>query len=149
MSNIIFPWWNTTITIFNKYEDTQTRIITWYKTVVENCFWKVSGNIVYLNDSKLDTDTLTVRIPKDDRFLEKYLWIDISSTEKAQHFTLSTGDIIVKGTVQDEINEYTSGHRSSDFLQKYKDLQGCMIVNTFSDNSGIGRGQPHYLVYGK
>ena len=149
MSNIIFPWWNTTITIFNKYEDTQTRIITWYKTVVKNCFWKVSGNIVYLNDSKLDTDTLTVRIPKDDRFLDKYLWIDIPSTEKAQHFTLSTGDIIVKGTVQDEINEYTSGHRSSDFLQKYKDLQGCMIVNTFSDYSGIGRGQPHYLVYGK
>ena len=65
------------------------------------------------------------------------------------YFTLGTGDIIVKGAVTDEIDEYTSGKRSSDFIKKYKALQGCMEIQHFSIDTGIGRCAEHYYVTGE
>ena len=144
-----FPWWDTTLTIYNKYEDPQTRVITWYSTVIENCFWKDVGNNVILNDVSLDTNTLLARIPKDARFIEKYQWVDLPADAKAAHFTLGVGDLIIKGEVSDAVNEYVSGHRSSDLIQKYKALQGCMIIDKYGNNTGPGRCQQHYLVTGK
>ena len=32
-------WWNTTITIYNKYEDPQTHVITWFRKVVNGAFF--------------------------------------------------------------------------------------------------------------
>ena len=139
-------WWNTTITVFNKYEDPVTRQITWYRAVITNCFWKNTGNKIVLGETALDTDTTICRIPLNTAFLERYDWNN--TQDKSKHFTLGAGDIIIKGEVADEINEYASGYRSSDILTKYKKLQGCMVIDKCDVNTGLGRGLEHYFVRG-
>lgn len=145
MSN--YPeWWNTTITVFNKYEDPTTRRITWHRTVIPNCFWKYTGNKLVVGETTIDTGTTLCRIPMHPKFLENYQWNN--TEDKSNNFTLSQGDILVKGEVTDEIDEYASGFRSSDILTKYKKLQGCMVINRFGVNTGLGRGLEHYYVNG-
>lgn len=31
-------WWDTDLTIYNKFTDPQTQLIKWYRTVLTNCF---------------------------------------------------------------------------------------------------------------
>ena len=62
--------------------------------------------------------------------------------------TFGAGDIIIKGEVDDVIDEYTKGHRSSDILDKYKPLQGCIEVDSVGINVGAGRCMEHYTVRG-
>lgn len=145
MANNYPEWWNTTITVYNKYEDPTTREITWYKSTIKNCFWKYTGNKVTVGDTTLETNATICRVPVNKNFREKYLWND---ADKSKYFTFGPGDIIVKGTATDEINEYTTGHRSSDLLAKYKKLQGCFIVERCSINVSPGLGTEHYYVRG-
>ena len=141
-------WWDTTITIYNKHTDTVTQQITWYRTVVLNCFWKDTGNKVKLDDVVLDTNGIICRIPENPNFKEKFEWEEIPSAEKSGFFTLAVGDILIKGEVEDEVDEYLKGHRSSDLLKKYKDIRGCMQIDNTSINVGPGRVDPHYWARG-
>lgn len=141
-------WWETTLTIYNKYEDPITNVITWYRTVVEGAFWKYIGDKISINDVILETDNTVCRIRKDDRFLPKYQWIALPNDTMSDYFTLGKGDIIVKGEVEDTINEYQTGKRSSDLLSKYKELQGCIVVDEIAINTGAGRCNEHYRVKG-
>lgn len=141
-------WWNTTVTIYNKYTDPQTQVVKWYKHKVEGAFWKYSGNKVVIDKVVLDTKTIICRIRKDEKFLERHKWISVPNDKMSNYFTFAQGDIIVKGDVEDEINEYTSGTRSSDLKKKYKALQGCLEIQEWSDNTGGGRGNEHYFVKG-
>jgi hypothetical protein len=85
-------------------------------------------------------------VPIHPAFLERYLWND--AQDKSKYFTFGPGDIIIKGNVADEIDEYASGYRSSDILTKYKKLQGCMVVDKCAVNVGPGVGLEHYYVRG-
>lgn len=146
MSN--YPvWWDTTITVFNKYEDIQTGVIRWYKTTLSNCFWKNDFQRLKMGEVQVQTDGIVCRIPENEKFLEKQDWVNIPNDMMANYFTLAQGDIIVRGQVDEDIDEYMSGKRSSDFIEKYK-WQGCMVVDRLSINVGIGRGLPHYHVEG-
>ena len=150
MSKPGYPmWWDSTITIYNKYEDAQTRIVHWYRTVLHDCFWKYSGDKVSVGTVVLDTKSIICRIPQDSRFLERYQWVSVPNDQMSEYFTLGQGDIIVKGEVLDEIDEYVSGQRSSDFLAKYKNLQGCMEIEEYAINIGAGRNNPHYYARGR
>lgn len=140
-------WWSQTITVYNKYEDSQTQVIRWYRTVLDNCFWQNHFQRLKMGDMEVETDNVICRIPENESFREKYLWVKIPNDLMSNYFTLAQGDIIVKGNVDDEINEYQSGTRSSDLIQKYKDL-GCMVVDKVNNNTGIGLGLPHYHVEG-
>ena len=147
MSN--YPiWWDTTITIYNRYEDPITNVVQWYKNVVEECFWKYTGDKVNINNTVLETNNIICRIPESEKFQERYEWISIPSDQKGEYFTLGPGDLIIKGEVSDTINEYQAGHRSSDIVSKYKSLQGCMEVQEIAINIGPGRNNPHYFVKG-
>ena len=146
--NSFGSWWDTTVTIYNRYENPQTQLVTWYRYVVDKCFWKYSGSKVTINDVVLDTKDIICRIRVNKAFLEKHEWIAKPNDEMSNYFTLAQGDIIVKGEVDDEINEYQSGHRSSDLKAKYKALQGCLEIQEWSNNTGGGRGNEHYFVRG-
>lgn len=143
MSNTYPVWWDTTITLYNKYEDS-TGEITWYRTVLEGCFWKYTTKYERVDDVVQMTKVLTCRVRRSDDFLESYEWY--SSLDKASHFTFSEGDILVKGEVSDTINEYTSGSMSTDLLKKYKDR--CAQITESTIDTGIGRVCEHYLVRG-
>lgn len=141
-------WWNTTITVYNKYTDPQTQLVRWYRHKIDGAFWKYSGNKVVVGSTVLETKDIICRIRKDDAFKEKHEWINIPNDEMSQYFTLAQGDIIVKGEVDDEINEYTSSTRSTDLKKKYKSLQGCLEIQEWANNTGGGRGNEHYYVKG-
>ena len=149
MNNAIYPeWWDTTVTIFNKFTDPHTQIVRWYKTVVDGAFWKYVGDKITIGKTVLETNNIICRIRKDDRFLEQYQWLQTPNDQMENYFTLGKGDIIVKGEVDDTIDEYQSGHRSNDVIAKYKDLQGCMSIERIAINVGAGRCDEHYYVKG-
>lgn len=150
MSKQGYPiWWETTVTIYNKFVDTQTQLVHWYKNVVSDCFWQLSGTTVKVGDVTLDSKSAVCRIPKDDRFLEKQEWVKKPNYEMQNYFTIAQGDIIVKGICEEEIDEYTDGHRSTDLLGKYREYQACMEISEYSNNTGLGRNNEHYLARGK
>ena len=150
MSRDNYPiWWDSTITIYNKYIDQATQVVTWYRTVVNNCFWSLEGTKVAIGDVVLDSKSVLCRIPKDDAFLEKKDWDALSADKKSGYFTLAQNDIIVKGSIEEVINEYQAGHRSTDLLSKYRGYQQCMEISDYSNNTGVGRNNEHYLVKGK
>ena len=141
-------WWDTTITIYNRHEDSQTNLVRWLRHKVDGAFWKYSGNKVVVGNTVLETKDIICRIRKDGAFLEKQDWVALPNDKMGNYFTLSQGDIIVKGDVQDTIDEYTSGRRSSDLKKKYKNLQGCIEIQEWANNTGGGRGNEHYFVKG-
>lgn len=145
-----FPiWWDTTLTIYNQYKDSQTRLTSWYKTVVPGCFWKYTGNKVTIGTVELETNSTICRIPKNDKFLDRYLWEALPNDQMENFFTLSPGDIIIKGEVDEDIDETVSGKRSTDIIAKYKKLQGCIVIKSWANNTGIGRNDKHYFVTGE
>lgn len=148
MSSIYPAWWDSTLTIYNKYVNKLTDKVTWYRTVLTGCFWKYSGNKVTVNDVVIETNNTIARIPEQETFKEKYLWVELPNDEKSEYFTLEEGDIVVFGEVDDEINEYQQGQRSSDLVKKYKTLRGCMQIDGIALNVGTMRVDPHYWIKG-
>ena len=154
MNNLPFPWWDKTITIYNKYVDTSNQRTYWVKTVVENCFWKADNLLFTMGgagNSKVgvitETKKIICRIPKNDKYLNKRDWRELA--DKSGHFTLANEDIIVLGEVTDEIDEYTAGKRSTDLLSKYREDDSCLQIETYVDNCRTGIDLEHYKVIGK
>ena len=150
MNNVYPRWWDTTITVYNKYTDPQTKVISWYKNVIPGCFWKYQHDKVTVGQTVLESNKTICRVRKDDRFLEPYEYNEVPHDLKSEYFTFSKGDILIKGEISDEIDEYTRGKYSTDLIKKYKALQGCIEVDHVSINAGGGRtgmGE-HYLVEG-
>ena len=141
-------WWDTSITIYNKHTDSITQVVTWYRHTVNYAFWQYVKEKATIGDTILETNRTICRIRESSSFMEKHLWLNLTADEKAEYFTLGQGDIIVKGNVEDEIDEYSKGHRSSDLIEKYKELQGCFEIESVSINIGPGRGLPHYKAQG-
>ena len=140
-------WWNQTVTVYNRIEDPQTRVVTWHRTVIHDCFWKNVEEKFVSNGTVVSANATICRIPKQDNYLDRYLW-EQRDVDVSNYFTLSSGDIVVKGEVDDEIDEYTSGKRSTNFITKHKKLQGCTLISSVSINVDGGRGAEHYLVKG-
>lgn len=150
MSKAGFPiWWDTTVTVYNKFIDAQTQVVSWFRTVVTDCFWQLTGTKAMIGDTALDTKSIVCRLPKDERFLEKQEWIKLPNDQMSSYFTIAPGDIIVKGDCDFTIDEYTKGSRSTDLLGLYREYQGCMEISDWSNNTGIGRNNEHYLARGK
>ena len=126
--NSFGSWWDTTVTIYNKFTDPQTNIVRWYRHVVHGAFWKDAGSEITVGKVVLKTDDIICRIRKDDAFLEKHLWVKKPNDEMHNYFTLGAGDIIIKGEVDDEVDEYTAGMRSTDLIKKYKDLFNLSVI---------------------
>ena len=145
MSN--FPWWNSTITVYNRSENTETQLITWKRTVLTNCFWKIHYGSGYLNSQATVAydGVLTCRIPKNENFVDTYTWKTLDDIQKEDKFTLQNDDIVIYGEVDDEIDEYTKGKRSTDLLEKYK-YKGVIKISLFVDNSDDTRNLMHYYV---
>lgn len=154
MSNFPFPWWDKTITIYNKTVDPTTSRISWQRTVVNNCFWKAENIMFSMGRYGVSTigvltenKTIICRIPADSRFVDKRTWKELE--DKTDYFTLANGDIIILGEVEDVIDEYTAGKRSTDLISKYKEYDECLEVDTYVDNVKTGVDLAHYRVVGK
>lgn len=141
-------WWEDTITVYNKFTDPQTQIVTWFHTTLTGCFWKYQRTRVLVGQTEIESRSTICRIPQNQKFLERYQWETLPNDVMSAFFTLSEGDIIVKGEVNEDIDEYTAGHRSSDLIAKYKALRGCIVIDAYTNNTKTGTNDKHYLVSG-
>ena len=95
--------YNQTITILNKLQrtDSSTGKDVWYKTIINDVAWytdsarSAGSNAVYIGSY------ITILIPFHDEYLEYLEWRKEGNPET--HFTMSTGDYVVKGIVEEEI----------------------------------------------
>ena len=156
MSNFPFPWWDKTITIYNKLIDPTTQRVSWYKYTVENCFWKAVNEVYTVGGShdshsgiSLETKNIICRIPQNESYVDKRIWEGLKEEERKDYFTLGNEDIIVLGEVADTIDEYAEGKRSTDLLTKYKKYDECLEIDTYVINTYTGVGLPHYRVVGR
>ena len=141
-------WWDSTITIYNKYTDNATQVVKWYRhTVYNQCFWKNVGSKVNIGEVVLDTESITCRIPEQPDFLQAYDWVNLPNDQKSLKFTLQPDDIVVNGEVEDDIDEYTSGKRATDLIKKYR-LKGCITIRDVSVDTMTGMITPHYTIRG-
>lgn len=139
-------FWNKTITLYNKHEDRQTGIVKWYRHKLERCFCKVTNNKVNVGNVQIHTDDSVIRIPEQSNYLPPYKWNELPDDEKLNYMTLQSGDLIVLGDIEDQIDEYTTEKRSSDLIAKYSSL-GAVFVNTVNINDFVPGA--HYFVRGK
>ena len=142
-------WWDQTVTVYNKYTDPTTHRNSWQSTIVTGCFWKDREEITISKAIIIPSNIMICRIPLDDRFVERYVWEEMPEETRAKFFTLSPGDILVRGAVVEPIDEYSSGSRLTDFVAKQKRLRGCMQIEQSTINVGTGRVLEHYLLKGK
>ena len=147
MYNQYPPWWNADVTLYNKYTDPTTKQITWYRKPLSGCFWKNSSDKVKIGNTVLETESTTCRIRIDPLFIPAGAWQTLPAEDRETYFTLGVGDILVLGEVDDEINEYETGKRSSDLLTKYHKLRECLQIDKAVINVG-DRGIEHYRVKG-
>lgn len=149
----VFPWWDKTITLYNKYVDPTTQVITWYRNVIQDCFWKNVNNTYYVGTRgistsgvKLETKEIVCRIPEDERYVDRQTWEELD--DRTENFTIGNGDIIVLGEVDDVIDETIQGQRSTDLVTKYKKYDSCLMVDTYVINTYTGVSLKHYRVVG-
>ena len=140
-------WWDKTITLYNKYEDPDSGKINWFRFVLTDCFVKRINKKVTVNDVLLQTKETVVRVPENEAYIPPYEWAQIE--DKSERFTLQSGDLIVFGEVDDVIDEYTSGKRSSDFISRHNRMGGCVTIQAFNINTMSGIGLPHYHIKGE
>lgn len=142
------PWWNTTITLYNHYVDKTTQLTTWYRTVIENCFFQNQYEVTVGGETIGRTNSTIIRIPQNYIYKDYAEWSTGGKDNMPKFFTLRQGDIIIRGEVDDIIDETKKGMFSTDIVAKYKDLGLCTQIEAYQNNTGGGRGTPHYKVIG-
>ena len=146
--NTYAPWWDDTITLYNKYIEPGTNRVSWYRHVISDCFYKHTVEKLTVGKTTIDSDSTICRIRVSDKFIDKKSWVNLSPAEKSERFTLGAGDIIVADETDFEIDEYVSGKRSSDLIKANKEWPGCFTIESININVGGGRGNEHYHVRG-
>lgn len=89
------------ITLLNKLkrQDSQTGLEVWYKTFLDVDYYSERVQNVTEKDVSMN-ETFTVLIPFSDKYHYYHLW---KSMNKDNIYTLSQGDYIVFGEVEEEI----------------------------------------------
>ena len=135
---MIDPTFTDTITLYNHYADGSDKAKHgWMRTVLRNYYFGTVSAAKSRNLSKDGSDSFVCRIPQSPRFTSLYQGV-------VGTFTLSPGDIIIKGDVSDEISD-TNGNRPADILCKYRG--NAFTVQNVSINTHLPFTQ-HYRASG-
>ena len=99
LSNI----YNQKITILNKLKraDSGQNVDVWYKTVIEDAAWYAQVARTVSNGNVLMGSYIRCLIPHHEEYLNYYDWKQSNSQEG--HYTMSSGDYIVLGEVEEDI----------------------------------------------
>lgn len=131
-------WWNDTLTVYNKYFD-EDRIAHFKRTVVKKAFYTTNLTVNVQSGDLLDVNTYGVRVRKDPNYINSLEW-----NPELDKYTLKADDIIVKGEIEDEIDENIKGKTINDFLNKYKG--SSFVVKHVKENLKVDLA--HYLATG-
>lgn len=139
--NTQYPrWWNTSLTVFNRVFDPDTKATTWQKTILQNCFYLQNSGLSRSGAEIRANDSYVVRIPASDAYVPQSEWESMQSGREGR-FTLAPGDLIFKGEIPDEIE---SGSGNS-LLEQYK--PDCFKIQSVYDGTGYGV-LGHYMAEG-
>lgn len=142
------PNYNQTITLYNCFralDNPNSKKDIWQATVLQNCFYKnVIGRSEYVDRSPSMQSAYTVRIPMSEKYKPYHEWILLSDEERADYFTCSLKDIVVKGECT-EIISGQSPYTASEVLNRHK--PDAFVVTAFSDNTSHRKAK-HYRLGG-
>lgn len=122
VSGIMLHWSND-ITVYHRTTSSNGRV-SWTRSVYKNCFWKSQSGTTGWS-AAADTATKRVRI--------------------SGSANVSVGDIVILGVVNDTIDEYTQGSRSTDIKKAHPE---SITVTGVRRNAGTGRLLPHICIDG-
>ena len=134
-----------TITIYNclKANDNPDSMKdTWQRTFLHDCYYKnVIGRVESDKTAKM-ANVYTARIPESENYRPYHEWA--AEENRAGLFTVSLGDIIVKGECQEEITG-KSPYTATELLKRHK--PDAFVVTAFSDNTSHQMSK-HYRIGG-
>lgn len=93
-----------TITVINKLDakDAALKQDAYYKTVLNHCMWSVKQTRSVQDDGTVIIGTVhRVQIPESENYLPYRDWKSADNRDDA--FTLSTGDYVILGNVEEDI----------------------------------------------
>ena len=130
---------NDTVTVYNKYTD--NRVEKWQRTVLIGVFWNSIKGAIMRKTGVASADSLQLLIPCNIRTNRAYKppkeWARLE--DKTNHWTLQSGDIVVKGNINYEVI------KSSSELNQFDD---CLKISSV-DHKPFGGSMSHWEVSAK
>jgi len=95
--------YNQTVTVLNKLkrEDGDTGRDAWYKTILTDVAWYTDSARSAGNHDVYIGTYITVLVPFHKEYKDYLDWRELENRE--EFFTMSTGDYVIKGLVEEEI----------------------------------------------
>lgn len=123
-----------TITLYNclRARDNPDKKDVWSRTVLQDCFYKASTLQVQNGTEASMTNTYTVRIPQDSKYLPYHKWKGVPLEARGEYFTVSEGDLVIYGECEEVITGDT-GNTAPQLLLKYR--PDAFKVTSFADNT--------------
>lgn len=140
----MIPFMGQTVTIYNRrrHADSSGRSVeTWVRRVLTGCSWVRAHERVRSDTQVGYAQSVTCRIPAGPDYLPPDQWDALS--DPAGRFTLAAGDVIVCGSVADEVGAELS---IGELVRRYE-RRGAIVVQSARDNSRDGV-LPHYAAKG-
>lgn len=119
---------NCQATLYNIHINPTTRAEVCQRTVLNAVYWenrRAANKIASGGDIKSDKVLIMISFSEGEDYLEPVAWHALTS--KIGKWTLQTGDIVVKGSVSDEIS---GSFTVSDLKKKYNDVLRISSVDT-------------------
>ena len=122
------------ITLYNclKATDSPDKKEHWYRYVLHDCFYKAGMTVTQDGTQAKQSNTYTVRIPESVQYKPYREWVALAEEERKNCFTVSLGDLVVKGDWMDTIDK-ESGISAAQILVRCK--PDAFRVTAFSDNA--------------
>ncbi len=130
---------NDTVTVYNKYKD--GAVEKCQRTVLKSVFWNSIKGAVMRKTGVTSADSLQLIIPCNIRTNRAYKppkeWARLE--DKAEYWTLQSGDIVVKGDMQYEVIKSSS---------ELKEFDDCLTISSV-DHKSFGGSMAHWEVSAK
>lgn len=114
---------NTPMTVYNKYVD--NRAEKYQRTVLSAVLWDSSAATIKRRSADMQNNKAVIALPHyiGAAYLKAKAWLALAN--KTAFWTLQAGDVVVRGTVTDEI---TNGFAISALRAKYDDVLEIVSV---------------------
>lgn len=130
---------NSDITFYNTYYDNASESTKAIKTHIRGVNWQGEQKVIISDKGLVSADVVTVFIPftaecENKKYVKPKEFI--KSEDKSNIFTYNTGDKIVRGIVDFEVDG-TKGHTIKDLESTYDDVVNVISVITEDNGSSF------------
>lgn len=125
---------NADITLYNKVYDRDAGASMYYRTVLKGVNWQNKTAIQPTDKGMVSADVAEIYIPfaveTEKQFRKPKNFVQ--ETEKTGFFTIEAGDLVIRGTVE---NELTSAKDEERLKNAYDDVRTIAVVETNDNGS--------------